>query len=404
MFSFPTVDAMSVKDQRVLMRVDLNVPVDAGKILDSTRIDRILPEVKSLLQHQAKVILMAHLGRPKGNPNAAFSLKVLLDILVQKLGQPVSFSPDCVGPEAKQAISRLKPGEILLLENVRFHAGEEDNDPKFAAELAELGDIYVNNAFSMSHRAHASVEAITHYLPAYAGYAFVKEVQTLTSVLENPKRPVVGIVGGSKISTKIGVLHHLVEKLDVLVLGGGIAHTFLLAEGIEIGRSIAEPGQVGIAKEIIANAKKQGTKIYLPEDAIVVEDFETFSGHKVRDIDAVLPNEIILDIGPKTVARVTALLNQSATALWNGPLGLFEHPPYDQGTIFVAKAIAQLTAEGQLFSIAGGGETVAAINRAQSMDKLSYVSTAGGAFLEFIEGKSLPGLEALKKSASLVSQ
>ncbi|MEN8236276.1 MAG: phosphoglycerate kinase [Pseudomonadota bacterium] len=393
MFSLPTLDSFPVKDHRVLMRVDLNVPLDNGKILDTTRIDRVIPEITYLLQNQAKVILMAHLGRPKGQPAAAFSLKVLLDMLAQKLGQPIFFSSDCVGTEAKQAVSKLQPGEVLLLENLRFHAGEENNDLEFAQRLAELGDLYVNNAFSVSHRAHASVEAITHLLPVYAGKALAVEIHALISALEHPKGPLMGIVGGSKVSTKISVLHRLVEKLDILVLGGGIAHTFLLANGVEIGKSICEPAQMDVAKDIMLSAKKQKTEIYLPEDAVVVEDFTTFSGHNVRDMDEVRSGEIILDIGPKTVEKITQLVSQNATLVWNGPLGLLERPPYDRGSISVAKAIARQTASGELFSVAGGGETVTAINRAQCADKFSYVSTAGGAFLEFLEGKRLPGLE-----------
>ncbi len=396
MLSLSTSNAEAIKGKRIIVRVDLNVPVQDGKILDYTRIERILPDIRLLLSCQAKVILISHFGRPRGRFVDDLSLEFLAKILTQKLRQPVCFSSNCIGETAQQAVHNMEWGDILLLENLRFHAGEETNDLEFAQSLAALGDLYVNDAFSVSHRAHASVEAITRYLPAYAGGAFSKEVHALTAATETPKHPVIGIVGGSKISTKIAVLRNLIEKLDVLVLGGGIAHTFLQAEGFNIGRSICEPDQLDVARETIARAKEKRITIYLPEDAIVVDDFETFSGNKVRDIDAIQSNEIILDIGHKTIEKITYFLNQCATVLWNGPLGLFEHSPYDQGTLSVARVVAQLTTAGKIFSVAGGGETVAALNRAQCADKLSYVSTAGGAFLEFLEGKCLPGVMALE--------
>ncbi|HVT51370.1 MAG TPA: phosphoglycerate kinase [Dongiaceae bacterium] len=398
MSDFRTLDGLDVTGKTVIVRLDLNVPMKDGKVTDSTRIDRSAATLKELAGKGARVIVMAHFGRPQGKVAPEFSLKPLVEPLSQALGRPVAFAADCVGAPAKEAAGKLKDGDVLLLENLRFHAEEEKNDPGFARQLAALAEIYVNDAFSCAHRAHASTEGIAHVLPAYAGRLMQTELDHLGAALGNPQRPVMAIVGGAKVSTKLDLLGNLVGKVDLLVIGGGMANTFLFAEGKEVGKSLAEREMADTAKAIVGKAKAKNCRIVLPVDAAVAGEFKAGTPTRTVEIDAVPKDQMILDIGPKSAAAIGELLKTCKTLVWNGPVGAFETPPFDQGTTAVAKAAAALTEAKVLLSVAGGGDTVAALAHAGVVDRFSYVSTAGGAFLEWMEGKELPGVAALKRA------
>jgi len=398
MAGFKTLDDLGdVAGKRVLLRVDLNVPVKDGEVTDTTRIDRVAPTITELSDKGAKVILLAHFGRPKGKPDPEASLRPIAHAVEAVLDQRVHFAPDCIGEPAKQAVDEMADGDILLLENTRFHAGEEKNDDEFTRALAENGDIYVNDAFSAAHRAHASTEGLARHLPAYAGRTMQAELEALEKGLGNPNRPVVAIVGGAKVSTKIDLLTNLVKKVDGLVIGGGMANTFLAARGTAIGKSLCEYDLAETAKQIMIDAATAGCAIILPVDAVVARKFEAGAESETVDIAAVPDDAMILDVGPKSVEKVKEWLERAQTVVWNGPLGAFEIEPFDRATVAVAKYAAERTREGLLVSVAGGGDTVAALNHADVADDFSYVSTAGGAFLEWMEGKALPGVAALEK-------
>jgi phosphoglycerate kinase len=398
--SFRTLDDADVRGRRVLVRVDLNVPMENGKITDATRIDRILPTIREIAEKGGKVILLAHFGRPKGGPDEANSLKPIAPVLAEHLGKPVAFAADCIGDAAKAAIAKMRNGEVLLLENTRFHKGEEKNDPAFVDALAELGDIYVNDAFSAAHRAHASTEGLAHKLPAYAGRTMQAELEALGKALDNPVRPVMAVVGGAKISTKLELIGNLMKKVDILAIGGAMANTFLAAGGKEVGKSLCEKDLLDIARTILKNAAAGSCRIVLPIDAAVAQEFKAHAESKVVDVDHVGPDEMILDIGPKAIDSVSRLLKEVKTLVWNGPFGAFELEPFDKGTVAVARAAARLTQDGVLLSVAGGGDTVSALNHAGVADAFTYVSTAGGAFLEWLEGKTLPGVAALRAAST----
>ena len=386
-----------VRGKRVLVRADLNVPVKDGTVTDATRIERFLPTVEDLSRRGAKVIVLSHFGRPDGARVAKMSLKPIAEAMAAMVKKPVGFADDCIGAAAAAAVGRMRDGDIVVLENTRFHAGEEANDRAFTTALAAQGDIYVNDAFSCAHRAHASTEGLAHVLPAYAGAQMVAEITALRTALEKPERPVMAIVGGSKVSTKIPVLSNLAKKVQHLVIGGGMANTFLLADGVKIGKSLAEPDFLATVAEIKAAAKSAGCTIHLPSDAVVAMKLEAGVPTRVSALDAIAADEMILDIGPKSVAAVTAALATCRTLLWNGPVGAFEIAPFGEGTFAIARAAAKLTKAGALVSVAGGGDTVAALNTAKAADDLTYVSTAGGAFLEWLEGRELPGVAALAR-------
>ena len=393
--SFRTLDDADVKGKRVLLRVDLNVPMEDGRVADATRIERILPTIREIAEKGGRVVLIAHFGRPKGRDSKE-SLKPVVSALSEHLGQPVAFAEDCIGEAAAEVVRAMKDGDILLLENTRFHAGEEKNDPAFAKELAKLGDFYVNDAFSAAHRAHASTEGLARILPAYAGRAMQAEIEALTKGLEAPARPLVAVVGGAKVSTKIDLLENLIGKVDALVVGGGMANTFLNAIDIGIGRSLAEKDLAATAQRIMDRARETNCAIILPVDAVVANELKAGAPHHTYGIDAIPSDGMILDIGSQSVDRVNAAINDAATLVWNGPLGAFEHAPFDQGTVAAARHAAERTQQGKLVSVAGGGDTVAALNHAGVAGEFTYVSTAGGAFLEWLEGKALPGVEALR--------
>ena len=395
MLYLPTLDHAEVQGKRVLVRLDLNVPMKEGKILEASRLERVLPTLRELLQKQAKVILLSHFGRPQGKVDPSLSLRPVAAALSALLGQPVLFAEDFLEEATQAQVTALKPGEVLLLENLRFAAEEEKNDARFSEKLATLGDLYVNDGFSVSHRAHASVEGITHFLPSYGGRLMEEEVEALQKSLEHPQKPVLACVAGSKISTKLTLLKNLISKVDYLVLGGGIANTFLLSQGIHVGASLVEEKLVSLAKEIQEEAHKQECTLVLPLDVVVAIDYENTLFHQVVGLNDIQGNQKIFDIGPLSRAFIKDLLKQVKTVIWNGPLGVFEYPPFDEGTTEVAREVARLTREGQLFSIAGGGETVAALSQSGAAQGFSYLSTAGGAFLEWLEGKSLPGVKAL---------
>jgi len=395
MTAFKTLDQADLKGKRVLLRVDLNVPMENGRVADATRIDRVTPTIVEIADKGGKVVLLAHFGRPKGERNEEDSLKPVVAALAEHLHRPVAFAEDCIGAPAQEAIAALKEGGVLLLENTRFHKGEEKNDPAFVEELARNGDIYVNDAFSAAHRAHASTEGLAHKLPAYAGRAMQAELEALNQALGEPKRPVMAIVGGAKISTKLDLLGNLVSKVEYLVIGGGMANTFLAAEGKTVGKSLCETPLLATAREIMSKAKATGCQIVLPEDVTVALTFKSHAPAHVVSADHVGPEEMILDVGPKAVAHVESLLEKCKTLVWNGPFGAFELPPFDEGTNAVAQTAARLTMEGKLLSVAGGGDTVSALNQAGVVSQFTYVSTAGGAFLEWLEGKQLPGVKAL---------
>jgi phosphoglycerate kinase len=398
MTAWKTLSDMSPKGKRVLVRVDLNVPVKDGKVTEETRIARSAETIRELMNKGARVIVASHFGRPRGGPDTANSLKQIVPALEKHLAHKVAFASDCVGPVAEKAAAEMKDGDVLLLENTRFHAEEENNDPKFAAALAKLADFYVNDAFSAAHRAHASTEGVAHLLPSFAGRAMEAELKALESVLGNPKRPVIAIVGGAKVSSKIAVLEHLVDKVDTLVIGGGMANTFLAAQGVDVGKSLQEADQHSTALNIFARAKDRGCRVLLPSDGVAAREFKANAPARTVNLNDIAEGEMILDIGPASVAAVTAALAQSSTAVWNGPVGAFELAPFGAASFAIAREIARLTKAGKLISVAGGGDTLAALDAAGVPDGFTYVSTAGGAFLEWLEGKPLPGVEALKRS------
>ena len=393
--TFRTLDGMDVAGKTVLLRADLNVPVRDGKITDQTRIERLTPTIRELVGKGAKVIVCSHFDRPKGKRVPTMSLGPVCAALGEVLGQRVRFAEDCVGVAAQQAVERMARGDVLVLENTRYHAEEEKNDPNFAAELAKLADIYVNDAFSAAHRAHASTEAVAHLLPAYAGRLMQAELEALNAALGNPERPVAAIVGGAKVSTKLDLLGNLVAKVNVLVIGGAMANTFLAAQGNPVGRSLQEAEMHPIALEILARATRAGCEVVLPSDAVVAKELKPGVPTQIVTVGAVPADAMILDVGPATVAALTQHLASLKTLVWNGPLGAFETPPFDAATNALAEAVADATGQGRLRSVAGGGDTISALRHAGVLDKLSYVSTAGGAFLEWLEGKTLPGVAAL---------
>ncbi|MGA9866116.1 MAG: phosphoglycerate kinase [Acetobacteraceae bacterium] len=389
-----TLDGVEVGGKRVLLRADLNVPVKDGKISDLTRIERLSPTIRELSDKGAKVIVCSHFGRPKGKRLAEMSLGPVAKALGEVLGRRVRFAEDCVGLPAQQAVERMADGDVLVLENTRYHAGEGANDPAFAAKLAKLADLYVDDAFSVAHRAHASTEGVAHLLPAYAGRLMQAELAALDQALGNPVHPVMAIVGGAKVSTKLELLGNLVGKVDVLVIGGAMANTFLAAQGIGVGSSLQEAEMHGTARDILARARQAGCAVVLPLDAVIAATLSAGVASRTVTIDAVPPNMLILDIGEASVADLIARLAGMKTLVWNGPLGAFETPPFDKATTTFARAVAEATKRG-LTSVAGGGDTVAALDHAGVLDQLTYVSTAGGAFLEWLEGKILPGVAAL---------
>jgi len=394
-----TTADLDVKDKRVLVRADLNVPVKAGKVTDATRLERVVPGLQDLAKRGAKVIVISHFGRPDGAPDTEFSLKPVAETLGRLLGKTVAFADDCVGEAAQKTVAALQPGSIAILENLRFHKGEEKNDPAFAAALAKLGDIFVSDAFSTAHRAHASTDAITRLLPSYAGSLMMEEIGALRSVLDKAKRPVAAVIGGAKVSTKIPVLSNLAAKVDKLIIGGGMANTFLLAQGVGIGKSLAEPDFLDTAREIMHAAKARSCEIVLPADVVVAAKFEAGALSRVCPVLETPPDQMILDVGPKAIAHYADVLSRCSTLLWNGPLGAFEIAPFGEGTFKLARAAAMATQAGTLISVAGGGDTVAALNAAGVTRQFSYVSTAGGAFLEWLEGRELPGITALLRDA-----
>ena len=393
-----TTAGLDVNAKRVLIRADLNVPVRDGKVSDITRLERLVPGLADLIARGARAVVISHFGRPKGGPDPQYSLRPVADALSKLLNRPVAFAEDCVGEPAERTVAALLPGHVAVLENLRFHAGEEKNEPAFAKRLAALGDIFVNDAFSAAHRAHASTDAIARLLPAYAGPLLMEEIEALRRVLDNPERPTAAVIGGAKVSTKIPVLTNLVAKVDKLIIGGGMANTFFLAQGVNIGTSLAEPDFAGTALEIMHAAKARSCEVILPADVVVAPKFEAGTTHQVCPILATPADQMILDIGPKAVAHYTDVLSRCKTLLWNGPLGAFEVAPFGEGTFQVARAAAAATKSGKLVSVAGGGDTVAALNAAGVTDEFTYVSTAGGAFLEWLEGRTLPGIAALVAS------
>jgi phosphoglycerate kinase len=392
---FRTLDDVDVSGKRVLLRVDLNVPMEQGRVTDTTRLDRIAPTITEISDKAGKAILLAHFGRPKG-PDAKDSLRPVATELASVLGRPVAFADDCIGDVAQKAVAAMKDGDILCLENTRFHKEEEKNDPAFVAELAKLGDLWVNDAFSAAHRAHASTEGLGHKLPAYAGRTMQAELEALNKALEAPTKPVIAIIGGAKVSTKIDLLENLVSKVDALVIGGGMANTFLHAQGVNVGKSLAEKDLAATALRILEKAQAANCAIILPVDATVAFHFAANAPSHAYGLDAIPADGMILDVGPQSVERVHSAIDDAATLVWNGPLGAFELTPFDRGTVVAARHAAARTKAGKLVSVAGGGDTVAALNQAGVAGDFSYVSTAGGAFLEWMEGKPLPGVEVLR--------
>jgi phosphoglycerate kinase len=395
---FRTLDHADVSGKRVLLRVDLNVPTENGRVTDATRIERVASTIEEIAAKGGKVILLAHFGRPKGGPDEANSLKPVAAAVADIVKRPVAFASDSIGKVAADAIARMKNGDILLLENTRFYKGEEKNDPVHVDELAKLGDLYINDAFSAAHRAHATTEGLARKLPAYCGRAMQAELEALTIALGTPERPVAAIVGGAKVSTKLELLGNLINKVDVLIIGGGMANTFLFAEGKAIGKSLCEKDMADKAREILAEAEKAKCRIVLPVDAVVAKELKPHVHARVIDIDHVADDEMILDIGPKSVVAIEEILGEIKTLVWNGPFGAFETPPFEAATFAIAKTVGFLTRDGKLKAIAGGGDTVAALNEAGVAGQFTYVSAAGGAFLEWMEGKALPGVEALRAS------
>ena len=393
--AFRSIDALEAKGKRVLVRADLNVPMKDGAVTDTARIDQAAMTIRDLSAKGAKVIVLSHFGRPDGKRVDAMSLRAVLPALSTAVGKSVAFADDCIGSVAETAVGALKDGDVLLLENTRFHAEEEKNEARFVAALAKLGDAYVNDAFSAAHRAHATTEGLAHRLPAYAGRGMQAELEALTRVLEKPQHPVVAIVGGAKVSSKLAVLEHLIEKVDALVIGGGMANTFLKAQGFPIGKSLHEPALLDEARKILAAAKARGCAIVLPTDGVVATEFKAMAASKTLPVSQTPDDGMILDIGSDTIALIASRLETAKTVVWNGPLGAFEIPPFDNGTNAIARHVAMLTKVGQLVSVAGGGDTLAALAQAGAEDGFTYCSTAGGAFLEWLEGKELPGVKAL---------
>lgn len=397
MTAFKTLDDLTdVSGKRVLLRVDLNVPVKDGKVSDTTRIERVAPTIMELSTKGARVILLAHFGRPKGEAVPSMSLAPIASVVEDVLDHRVHFAADCIGEVAAKAVSAMVDGDVLLLENTRFHSGEEKNDPDFAVELAKNGDIFVNDAFSAAHRAHASTEGLAHHLHAYAGRTMQAELLALEKGLGNPARPVVAIVGGAKVSTKIDLLKNLVNQVDALVIGGGMANTFIAARGIDVGKSLCEHDLAATAKEIEAAAAASGCAIVLPVDGVVAREFKAGADNETVAVEAIPADAMMLDVGPKSIDAVNAWITKADTLVWNGPLGAFEIPPFDAATVSAARHAANRSREGLLVSVAGGGDTVSALNHAGVTGDFTYVSTAGGAFLEWMEGKPLPGVDVLK--------
>jgi phosphoglycerate kinase len=393
---FNTLDDLAVKGKRVLVRADLNVPLKDGKVTDATRISRQAPTIRELADKGAKVIVLSHFDRPKGKVVPSMSLKPVVAPLAEALGRPVAFAEDCVGPKAESAVQALKDGDVLLLENTRFHAGEEKNDPDFTRQMAVLGDIFVNDAFSAAHRAHATTAAMADLLPSAAGRAMEAELTHLKKALGDPQRPLLAVVGGAKVSTKIELLQNLVSRVEVLVIGGAMANTFLAAQGVAVGKSLYEADHLETARKVLHMATESGAVILLPSDVVVAKEFEENAAHRTVAASEIGADEMVLDVGPATVQAFQNRLLTTKTLVWNGPFGAFETRPFDEGTVAAAKAVAAATKAGDLLSVAGGGDTVAALAHAGVEEDFSYVSTAGGAFLEWLEGKELPGVEALK--------
>jgi phosphoglycerate kinase len=393
--SFRTLDQADLNNKRVLLRVDLNVPMENGEVTDATRIERVAPTITEIADKAGKVILLAHFGRPKG-PDSKDSLKPVAAAVAHAVGRPVGFAEDCIGAKAEAAVAAMKPGDIVLLENTRFHKGEEKNDPAFVAALARLGDLWVNDAFSAAHRAHASTEGLGHQLPAYAGRTMQAELEALSKALEKPKKPVIAIVGGAKVSTKLELLENLIGKVEALVIGGAMANTFLYAQGFNVGQSLVEKDMAGTARRILDKAEAGRCAIILPVDAIVAHRFAAGAPWHAYGVDAIPAEGMMLDLGDQSIERVKGAIDDAATLVWNGPMGAFEVHPFDKATLAIAQYVAQRTKAGRLISVAGGGDTVAALNAAGVADDLTYLSTAGGAFLEWMEGKTLPGVEVLR--------
>ncbi|VBB68953.1 Phosphoglycerate kinase [invertebrate metagenome] len=393
--AFKTVDQIDVAGKRIVVRADLNVPVKDGRVTDTTRIDRSAQTLKELMSRGGRVIVLSHFGRPDGKRNEKYTLRPVLDPLHRAVGLAVMFGNDCIGPEAEQAVNDLQAGQIALLENLRFHPEEEQNDLEFAKKLAALGDLYVNDAFSTAHRAHASTEAIARLLPAAAGRLMQAELEALGKALEQPEHPVAAVVGGAKISTKLDLLGNMVSKVDLLVIGGSMANTFLFAKGIDVGKSLCEKSMADTARHIMQRAEATGCEIVLPTDAVVADEFKEGAAYSVISVSEIPADKMLLDIGPASTEAVIAKLSSCKTLVWNGPLGAFEVKPFDTATNSVAQAAARLSEDGRILSVAGGGDTVAALVNARVEEKFSYISTAGGAFLEWIEGKTLPGVSAL---------
>jgi phosphoglycerate kinase len=388
-------DAGDISGKRALVRVDLNVPMEAGRVTDATRIERVLPTIRELSAKGAKVVLLAHFDRPKGKVVPEMSLAPVAAETGRLLGQPVAFATDCIGEAASTAIAALQPGGVVMLENTRFHAGEEKNDEAFTKALAENGDLFVNDAFSAAHRAHASTEGLAHHLPAFAGRTMQAELDALEKGLGNPVRPLVAIVGGAKVSTKIDLLMNLVGKVDALVIGGGMANTFLAAKGVDVGKSLCEHDLAETARRIMTEAVNTGCAIVLPVDGVVAREFKAHAANETVPVNAIPADAMMLDVGPASVAAVNEWVSKAATLVWNGPLGAFEIAPFDAATVAAARHAATRTKTGALVSVAGGGDTVSALNHAGVADDFTYISTAGGAFLEWMEGKPLPGVDAL---------
>lgn len=398
--TFRTLDDADLQGRRALVRVDFNVPMHDGVVSDDTRLRAALPTIAKLRKGGAKTILLAHFDRPKGKRVPEMSLKPVVEPLSKLLGAPVAFAEDCVGEAAAAAVAAMKDGDVLLLENVRFHAGEEKNEPDFAKALAAIGDLYVNDAFSAAHRAHASTEGLAHLLPAYAGEQMRKELDALHAALGEPQRPVMGIVGGAKVSTKLDLLNNLVGKLDYLAIGGGMANTFRFAQGYEVGASLCEKEMADTAREILDKAKAAGCHVILPTDVVVAKDLAAQAPNRVAELagpNGVAADEKIFDIGPNTLKQVLDAMSEAKTLIWNGPFGVFEVEPFDKATVDAAKHAARLAVSGKLVAVAGGGDTVAALNAAGVSQEFTFVSTAGGAFLEWMEGKELPGVAALSR-------
>lgn len=400
MAAFLTLSDLVLRGKTVLLRADMNVPMQKGQVSDTTRLERLVPTLKELSAAGAKILILSHFGRPEGKPDPKYSLRPIASALEQIWGQPVAFADDCIGPVAEAAVQALAAGKILVLENTRFHAGEEANDPAFAQALASLGEIYVNDAFSCAHRAHASTEGLARLLPAGAGRLMEAEIDALTKALGHPERPLAAIVGGSKISTKLELLQNLVAKVDILILGGGMANTFLLAKGVAIGKSLSEPDMLDIARTIMATAEGRGCHILLPKDVVVAPEFKAGVPTQTVAVSSVPEDQMILDLGPQSVKEINESLSMCKTVVWNGPLGAFETLPFDRATNEVGICVANLTKRGKILSVAGGGDTGAALENAGVTNAVTYLSSAGGAFLEWLEGKELPGVVALQQAVT----